>query len=200
MRALRSITTAVLALGVVASLGGEARADDDYFIEPGHHRLGWYIGGGAGGSLLVGLGDYDSFGGTGGGVSLRVGTTATRQFLWILQLDVSSYIVQEITEEKRLNAQSILTLGGQLYAREKMWIKAGGGIASLREDFVEGSKSAADATGIGWMGSIGIDVVQRRRFVLDLELVVAGGVYRSGVVTQGGLKLAINWYGLRRED
>lgn len=197
MRALSNAVALALALLVCA---GDARADDYDFIEPGHHRLGWYIGGAAGPAALFGVGDYDGFAGTGGGVSLRVGTTATRQFLWLLQLDFDSYVVEELTNEKQINGQTILTLGGQLYVREQLWLKAGGGFAWVLENFVEGSKEPADAAGIGWMGSIGIDILRRRRFTFDLELVVAGGLYRSGVVAQGGIKLAINWYGLRRED
>jgi hypothetical protein len=184
------VGVAVLLLGLSAVAGAEGRAARD----------GFYIGFAGGGGGLFGTVDDATLmrgvRGLGGAASLRLGTTATEDLLWVLQLDVTNYLV-DVDGSYRVNQVSTLTLGGQYYVREAFWLKAGVGVAGfIRRDqgAGAGTEDRPDLGGLSGMGGGGLDVFRTGRFVLDLELGVTMSLYKEGAIVTTASMLGFNWY------
>lgn len=163
-------------------------------------REGFAVGVAIGPSLFVGTGGLDEKKGVGGDLNLRVGTSATPSFLWQLELQGGGYLVELTSEagtEKVYNAHVTLTLGGQLYVREVLWLRAGLGGASFVEQ--EGSSRGAEREGTRREGMAitaggGYDLFRRGLFALDLEVVTSGAVLEGAFIGHSAILLGLAWY------
>jgi hypothetical protein len=177
----------------------EDRAHADKYLESRFPRSGFAIGLGIGPGFFLGMGDYDDLLGVGLASSVRLGTTAGPRSLLVLQLDsvayLAEYVHEETTETKtHTNIHSTLTLGGQYYARELLWIKAGMGLSTIAKRKELGAKIETLSKGFGVMTSCGYDAFHRGSFALGIEATLAVGIYGDGVIVQLGANLAANWY------
>jgi hypothetical protein len=166
-----------------------ADADDDFEL----FRSGFTFGVGVGLGGVADAGDCCELSGAGGRFTIRVGTTATRYLLWMLQLDSGFVVIEDLGDEdkNKLNQQNTLTLGLQYYATEHVWIKVGAGFAT----YINRVDAEEETTGgLGTLGSVGYDLFRRGSFILDLEVTVNGGLYDGGAIAAGGAALAVQWY------
>lgn len=169
--------------------GGEARP----------RRGGFAIGFGVGPSLFLGAGDLGSKKGVGGDLNIRVGTSATPSFLWQLELQGGGYLV-ELTNEAGtktiFNSHATLTLGGQVYVREALWLRAGLGVASFHEQEgrsgpeLEGTRR----NGLAMIAGGGYDLFRRGIFAFDLEVVTSGAVFDGAFIGHSSILLGLMWY------
>jgi hypothetical protein len=182
----------VLASGAAAAEGyGEPEARP--------RRDGFAIGFAIGPSLFLGSGELDSKKGVGGDLNLRVGTSATPRLLWQLEFQGGGYLV-DLTNEagtrKVFNSHATLTLGGQFYLREVLWLRAGLGVASFREQ--EGRNGpeleGTQRNGMAVTAGGGYDLFRRGVFALDLEVVASGAALEGGFIGHSALLLGLVWY------
>ena len=182
----------VLASGAAAAEGyGEPEARP--------RRDGFAIGFAIGPSLFLGSGELDSKKGVGGDLNLRVGTSATPRLLWQLEFQGGGYLV-DLTNEagtrKVFNSHATLTLGGQFYLREVLWLRAGLGVASFREQegrngpTVEGSPRE----GLGIIAGAGYDLFRRGIFAFDIEVATTGAIFGDSFIGHSSLLLGVVWY------
>jgi hypothetical protein len=186
-RGLGALVALALAAAPASAAAGERPA-----------REGFYIGFAVGGGGLFGTIEDASLErgvrGAGGAASLRVGTAATADLLWILQLDTTNYLV-DVDGDLRINQASSITLGGQYYLREAFWLKGGVGFAGfIRRDRDSQERTQPDLGGLSVMGSGGLDVFRKGRFVVDLEAAVTVGGYKEGGIATTAFMLGFNWY------
>jgi hypothetical protein len=169
--------------------GGEARP----------RRGGFAIGFGLGPSLFLGAGDLDSKKGVGGDLNIRVGTSASPSFLWQLELQGGGYLVELTSEagtETIFNSHATLTLGGQVYVREALWLRGGLGVASFHEQEgrngpeLEGTRR----NGLAMTAGGGYDLFRRGIFALDLEVVTSGAVFDGAFIGHSAMLLGLMWY------
>lgn len=156
-------------------------------------RDGFAIGLALGPGIIADVGFGDA-GGVGGHASLRVGTSAMPNMLWILQLDTYAYRRTVAgQDEKGEQAVNTLALAAQYYLTGAMWAKAGGGLAGVVTRDGAGAKNASSG-GLALLGAGGIDVLRSGPFVVDLEANVALSLFGDGALITVGLGLGINWY------
>lgn len=181
-------------------LGGRAAAADSYtHREPAPRREGFAAGFAVGPALFVGTGGLDAKEGVGGDLNLRVGTSASPAFLWQLELQGGGYLVDikdEQGTERIFNSHATLTLGGQLYVRQSLWLRAGLGVASFHEQ--EGRngpvREGTRQNGLAVLAGGGYDLVRRGIFALDLELVTSGAVFNGAFMGHSALQVGLIWY------
>lgn len=186
-------------LVVVSLLALSAGAAADPYGERPQKREGLVFGFGIGPALYRGARDYQDLQGIGGSANVRIGTTATERILWLIELEAGGYLEDEETIEgsdKTYTTLSSLTLGGQLYVREALWLRGGVGFASLAAQ--AGRKGAVDPDsqrgGLAVIGGGGYDAFRRGRFALSLELFMTAAAFRGGPVAQGAGLLGFSWY------
>jgi hypothetical protein len=157
-------------------------------------RSGYVFGFALGPALQVGAG-IDEASGFAGGLSLRFGINASPKLVWLLQLDVSAYGAEEQgTNAVKLNNNAALTVAGQLYVREVLWLKVGVGAASFERRAERGGAALETLAGGAGMAAIGFDLLRRGRFVLGIEGVGFVGVYRDGLIASSAMLLGFNFY------
>lgn len=182
------------AVGIALALGaGPASALAGKGLRRQEFALGVALG--TAGLRGVGIGQV---GGAGGSLSLRVGTVATPRLLWILQLNTAGQPISvqgPAGESKlRVHQQATLTLGPQYYHRDALWFKGGLGFAGLTLAETEDSPGERLKNGLGLLGSVGYDVLQRQIFALSIEITTSTGLYAGGSVTALALSVSANWY------
>ena len=184
---------------VVLCLPSLAAADAYGTGEATPRRAGFAVGIAVGPSLFLGTGGLDAKKGVGGDLNLRVGTTATPNFLWQLELQGGGYLVELTSEagtDTIFNSHATLTLGGQYYVREALWLRAGLGFASFRE--LEGrngpEREGTRVEGLAVIAGGGYDLFRRGIFALDLEVVTSGAVFDGAFIGHSSLLLGLVWY------
>ena len=187
------------ALAVLVLAPGMAGADGYGPAEARPRRGGFAFGFGLGPSLFVGAGELDSKKGVGGDLNIRVGTSATPSLLWQLELHGGGYLVDlkdEAGSDRVFNSHGTLTLGGQVYVRELLWLRAGLGVATFREQ--EGrngpEREGTRRTGLGMIAGGGYDLFRRGIFALDVEVVASGALFDGGFLGHTALLLGVMWY------
>lgn len=189
---------ALLAALAVQLLGAGTGGADPYG-EPPVAREGFAVGAAIGPGIFRGVGGMDEIQGVGGDLDLRVGTTASDSFLWMVELVGGGYLV-EVTDaggvDQTYNALTTLTFGGQLYIREALWLRGGVGFAGFVERegrdgaVAEGSRRS----GLGLIGGGGYDFFRRGRFALSFEVANTLGVFRGGPLGHASFLLGLAWY------
>jgi len=117
------------------------------------------------------------------GLSFDIGGMVGRRF-------GLSFAVHSVVEDSRSEMGG--GIGGvavRFWPRDRLWLSMGAGIAALGCD-----SCVSSAAGLGAMGGVGVELLQRRHFVLDLQarssLASAGdGGFKSVSVTVG-----VSWY------
>jgi hypothetical protein len=188
------------ALAVLLLSAGAAAAETYASDEARPRRGGFAIGFAVGPSLFLGTGALEAKKGVGGDLNLRVGTSATPNFLWQLELQGGGYPVDRRTPDGAIdrifNSHATLTLGGQLYVREVLWLRAGVGFGSFRE--LEGRNGdelpGTRREGIAMTAGGGYDLFRRGIFALDLELVTSGAVLEGTFIGHSALLIGLVWY------
>jgi hypothetical protein len=202
----RSAKTTIFLFGVFGALAvlllpapRTVLADSYGHSEARPRRGGFALGLGVGPSLFFGAGDLESKKGVGGDLNIRVGTSATPNFLWQLELQGGGYLVDlkdEAGSERVFNSHGTLTLGGQVYIREVLWLRAGLGVATFREQ--EGrngpEREGTRRTGLGMIAGGGYDLFRRGIFALDVEVVASGALFDRGFLGHTALLLGLAWY------
>ncbi len=191
----RRLALSLAAFTFACTVGSTAWAER--FIDSPNHRDGFAAGIAVGPSALVGLG-IDGFSGAGGGLSMRVGTTAGERFMWWLQLDSDTYLVQKsVGVGNNANGQNLLTVAGQLFFRDALWVKAGAGFADQFVRKVSGDDTGAKedlSSGLAVFGSAGVEFLRRSHVALDIEVMVGLGIHADGVLGQGSIRLGFTYY------
>lgn len=192
----------VLALACLAHLAPARTAGADSYGggESVPRREGFAIGFAIGPSLFLGAAELDSKKGVGGDLNIRIGTSATPNFLWQLELQGGGYLVDLTTEagtDKIFNSHATLTLGGQYYVREVLWLRGGIGGATFRE--LEGSSRGEEREGTRRDGPAvtlggGYDIFRRGSFALDIEVVASGAMLEGGFIGHSALLFGLAWY------
>jgi len=186
-----------LVLAAVGSPGPPAFADGygDGPVPP--RRDGFAIGVAVGPSLFLGAGELNAKKGVGGALNIRVGTVATQDLLWLLELQAGSYLV-DLTNESGAaridNSYVMLTLGGQLYVRESVWLRAGAGVAGFWEEEQGMRREGTGRDGLAFAAGGGYDFFRRGRFAVDLELLASGALLDGDFLGHGALLLGVIWY------
>jgi hypothetical protein len=192
--------SALAILAVHVAIAPPAAADGYGGGESAPRRDGFAIGFALGPSLFLGAAELGSKKGVGGDAHIRIGTSATPNFLWQLEVQGGGYLVDLTTEagtDKIFNSHASLTLGGQLYVREVLWLRAGLGGATFRE--LEGSSRGEEREGTRREGPVvtvggGYDLFRRGIFALDLEVVASGAMLDGGFIGHSALLLGLMWY------
>jgi len=120
-------------------------------------RKGFIAGIGIGGGKIT-CSDCESKSGT--AVALHLGGMLTEKVALVLGLSVVS------TDDNDLTS-SVASAAVQYFVSPKVWVK--GGIASVLLE-VNGKGSYASNTGGGFQGGLGVEVVQKKRFAIDLQV------------------------------
>jgi hypothetical protein len=185
---------------LILSAPGTARADGYGKSESRPRRSGFAIGVGAGPSLFLGSGGLESKKGVGGDLNIRVGTSAGPRFLWLLELQGGGYLVEvstDVVEKKTIfNSHATLTLGGQFYLREALWLRGGLGVASFHEQEgrsgpeLEGTRR----NGLAVIAGGGYDLFRRGIFAFDLEMMTSGAIFDGAFIGHSSLLLGVVWY------
>lgn len=186
-----------LALACVLTLAGTAAADP--YGERPWKREGVVFGLGVGPGIYRGARDFEDLQGVGGAFGLRIGTTATEHLLWLVELQGGGYLEEQETFEgsdTTYTSLATLTLGGQLYFREALWLRGGAGLATVGVTDEQGGTVDPDhrRSGLAVLGGGGYDAFRRGRFVLSLEIVVTASAFRGGPVAHGAGQLGLAWY------
>jgi hypothetical protein len=186
-------------VGAALLLAAPAAADSYTRRDPAPRREGFSAGFAIGPSLFMGTGGLAAKEGVGGDLNLRVGTSAGPALLWQLEFQAGGYLV-DITDEQGteriFNSHATLTLGGQVYVRESLWLRAGLGVASFHEQ--EGRngpvREGTRRNGLAVLAGGGYDLVRRGILALDLELVSSGAIFDGAFMGHGALQVGLIWY------
>jgi hypothetical protein len=190
------------AFAVVFLVAPVSAAADGYGAsEARPRRSGFAIGLSVGPALFMGSGDLESKKGVGGDFNLRVGTSAGPRFLWLLEAQIGGYLV-EIDNKEIMQTQTIfnstftLTLGGQLYVREALWLRGGLGVAAFREQLGRNGPTVKGSPreGLGVIAGGGYDLFRRGIFAFDLEVVTSGAIFNDSFIGHSSLLLGVVWY------
>ena len=185
----------LVSASVAAAEGQESALDEN--DEADRSRQGFAAGVSLMGIQISGLGGVEEVGGPGGGLALRVGTSAGRNLWWMLQLHSATDPQKRGPSTNRasvINLHTSVTLGAQLYLQEAFWLRAGAGLASVlipETQFVSGEEKA----GISFAGAGGYDIFRPGSVSLSIELNVIVNTYPGDGATVGlGLGASANWF------
>lgn len=192
---MRASSTATGALVAALLTVWTASARADWYEPDRQERHGMIIGFALGGAVMKGVGNLSDIGGMGPSTSLRIGTVATPKLLWLLTLDNANYLVKDQVGDVKVNQNAAITLGGQYFVRDALWLRLGFGIGGYarRAQQVQGP-AEEQSGGLSFSSGLGVDVWFRDKWVVNLELVLTGTVVDGGLISHGGLMLAINRY------
>lgn len=195
-----------LALAALALAASTAAAEPAtrYSRAPGEviRRDGFAFGAALGPAIFYGSRGLSDVGGVGGALSLRFATVATPTLLWVAAVESGNYAARIVDQadpdaaENTLATHSLLTIGGQLYLREALWLGIGGGLAFfLREEADGAAIEDTRRAGLSGYGRVGLDLFRRGRFALDGEAAVHLTRFRGGDgLVQTTLGLGATWY------
>ncbi|HET6610744.1 MAG TPA: hypothetical protein VFG83_02095 [Kofleriaceae bacterium] len=184
----------MVAVSVAAVLAGAGRASAWPNPPPIHHREGFALTVGVGPGGLVGTGGKDALAGLGAGLGLAIKTTAGDDLLWMIKIDGESYLFRALDDQIKVNQQTILAAGAQLYVRKVLWIEGGLGAAVARQRDRKTGLDDHVSTGIGALFAVGYDLYRRESFVLAIAGCTGVGVYNKGMAAHGGIRLSVGWY------
>lgn len=177
----------------VADAQAPALADTQVLSE---RRSGFLIGLGLGPTALWGIG-VDEVSGLGGSAFVRVGTRATDNLMWVLQLELTAEPQRTANGEQTTFEQvNQLSLAGQYYMREVFWLQGGlGGAVLLRGiDPDTGEATGRSSGGIALKTAAGYDAAQIGPFTLSIEAGVNFALVEGGTVTASSMRLGATWY------
>lgn len=92
--------------------------------------------------------------------------------------------------------QVLSMAAAQFWLTPRLWIKGGLGTAHLVERYKPSMEGKKIDTGVAAMGAVGYELVQGRKYALDIQLRGGSGTY-DGLgdrIHQGSLQLGLSWY------
>ncbi len=194
----RGLVAALIAGFVALLSAAKAHADDltpeqfskeDSGKESDFHREGFAIGVALGPALLLGAGSQNDVRGTGGDLSIRVGTSAGPDLLWFAQIGGATHSDKSTV--------SSLSIQAHYYVRRALWLRGGLGFGTVTrfDTAADGNANAKkNDTGLEFIGGGGVDVFTRGIFAIDVELSISRSGHDQGSMTVGALQVAANWY------
>jgi hypothetical protein len=182
------------ALALLLVSGAAAAEPGRYYAEAPEAsvRSGWNFGFGVGGGDI-------SCGGPGcdgvteaGSLDLEVGRMLRPRLRAVLDI----WIMAHREDDLAVN-QTIATAGLQYWIVNRLWLR--GGIGTARAAFTYqgtlGDTADDDAqTVLGLAGGIGVEVLSRRTFALDVELRGGTGFYDDIRAHNAAFDVAVTWY------
>ncbi len=167
----------------------------DWYESKKDERSGVTVGFALGGAVVKGLGDFKNVGGLGPTASLRIGTVAGPKLLWLFTIDNANYLIEDQFTEKVTTNQSVsVTVGGQYYVRDALWGRLGIGPGWFLRRANEGDSPEETHGGFGFSSGVGVDVWFRKKWVINLEVVFTASIVSGGLVSHGGLMMALTRY------
>jgi len=159
-------------------------------------RSGLTLGIAAGPSAAIEFGSLVDVNGVGAGPSLRIGTTAGERLVWLMQLDGAAYLFSAEDDEVGVNQLGVLSLAGQVYALDALWIKGGLGFANYRQQVRRQIKldPVDENKGIGILAGVGLDLYQEGAIAIGLEASLTTVIVGDGVILQGWSGLGVHMY------
>lgn len=193
------VWVAGLALFALAAGHRAAPAQGYGAAEATPRRDGFAIGFALGPSIYLGQGGLAGKNGVGGDFNLRLGTSASPSLLWLLELQAGGFLVDRTSEagtERIFHQHATLTLGAQVYVRETLWLRFGGGVAGFHESEGQGGpeREGTRREGLAVIAGGGYDMFRRGIFACDLELIVSGAALDGAFLGHGGIQLGLVWY------
>jgi hypothetical protein len=190
------VNRAVVALVL---LGGVAHAEPDPAaeqaasesnLESKSPRDGTTFSAAAGGSFALGFGIDDSVG-RGGALSLRLGHVMTPDSILLLELEGASEFHKIAMNDVVHNDDVHVLVGAQYYTNASLWIRGGVGYGGYTLVQAGGTTKLG---GAGAVLGIGLDILRRHYFVLDLEALTTGTINKAGVITSSALCVGVSYY------
>ncbi len=92
--------------------------------------------------------------------------------------------------------QVLSMAAAQYWVTPRVWVKGGIGTAHLIERYKPSMEGKKIDTGLAVMGAVGVELLQGRKFAMDVQLRGGSGTY-DGIgdrITQGSLQLGFSWY------
>lgn len=182
------------ALALVCAAGAVAAEPGRYYAESPEDsvRSGWNVGVGLGGGEI-------SCGGPGcdgvteaGSLDLQVGRMLRPRLRAVLDI----WGMAHSEDELKVN-QTIITAGLQYWIVNRLWVRGGLGTAraAFTYDGMLGDTETDDAqTVFGLAGGIGVELMSRRTFALDVELRGGTGFYDDIRAHNGAFAIGLTWY------
>lgn len=196
-----------LALALLVALAAPASAeerDDDEIVpdrrarraaaeanlEPARKREGFAFGA----TLLSGLqvGTLDEIYGSGGGLDLRVGTSATDRLTYFVDLVNLDIPRKDDASAIAHNLTLALTAGAQVFLFETLWVRGGVGFGRIL--VASDPMPHPRHRGLMALTGGGMDLLRRGRFALSGEVTFVSGVYRRGVSSSFLFGIGLTWY------
>ncbi len=187
---------------MVAALAGIARADSkpdpaaeekasEANLKSNAPREGVTISAVLGGATFVGIGTQNAVG-RGAAVSVRLGHVATPHTIITFEANAMN-MAHEIAKTVYLNTQAAALVGAQVYTSPSLWLRGAGGLAAFGRT---GADPTMNSTLVGpaALFGIGVDILRRHFFTLDLQLASIAMVNSEGVLVTGSLGLGVNYY------
>jgi hypothetical protein len=187
---------------VVAASAGIASADDpkpdrgaeekatEANLESIAPREGVTISAALGGATFFGLGTQNAVG-RGGQGSLRLGHVATPRTIITFELTFMNMLHEE-NKQVFTNTEASLLAGAQRYTSQSLWLRGAAGASAFVRTGLPGSNSTL--IGPSALFAIGLDLLRRHLFTLDLQLTTIGMANSEGVVATIGFALGANYY------
>lgn len=104
---------------------------------------------------------------------------------------------QRLDSAQSVTLVQVLSMAAaQYWLTPRLWIKGGVGSAHLFERYKETMDGKKIDTGVAGMAAIGYELVQGRKYAMDIQLRGGSGTY-DGLgdrIHQGSLQLGLSWY------
>lgn len=151
-------------------------------------RRGFLIGFGIGGGSMS-FSESDVLDGGGPAIELHIGgMLGPRTALMFDDFGVG----QTFEDTDATLTSAIGSAAVQHWVAPRVWLKAGIGAGGLRVS--NGTLSISSDPGFGVMGGVGFEMVQRTKFVLDLQARLSTASISEERVGNFGILLGCNWY------
>jgi hypothetical protein len=177
-----------ITLVAVAPSAASAQIEDD-----ADDRAGLTIGIGAGMGHLECSGDMCDGVTEAGGLDAHIGVVLAPQFAIMGELWGMAH-----AEDRLTVAQTMATVGPQVWVVPRLWLRAGIGVARASYNYDAEVVEFMDST--DWvpaaMAAAGVELISGRDFVMDLQLRAGAGFFNEGDTEIQNLSIGLgaNWY------
>lgn len=106
-------------------------------------------------------------------------------------------VAQKLDAAESVTLVQVLSMAAaQYWLTPRLWVKGGIGTAHLVERYKPEEEGKKLDTGVAVMGAVGIEIMQGRRFAMDLQLRAGSGTYEGlgDQIHQGSLQLGFSWF------
>lgn len=153
-------------------------------------REGVTISAALGGATFIGFGTKNAVG-RGGEGSVRLGHVATPRTIITFELTIMN-MLHDDAGKLYTNTEASLLAGAQYYTSQNLWLRGAAGASAFGRTGLPGSNSTL--IGPSALFAVGLDLLRRRLFTLDLQLTSIGMVNSEGFLATIGFALGVNYY------